>query len=79
MREMIESIKCDLCTNEMNEQKTIKYPVIFTTDQTEGKTCEPYISMQELDICVDCQKKVLKITGYGAMGNNLYKILESED
>lgn len=83
MRRTVEIVKCDLCAKEIDISKskfvsTISYPVIFNTNQTDGYSCDPYISIQELDICEDCRQKVLRIQGTGAMGNNSYKLREGK-
>ena len=41
---------CDLCKEEgSNHPKQIQ--VIFTTEQQQGKNCEPYLSTEKIDIC----------------------------
>lgn len=67
---------CDVCEEELEENadKT-KIQVIFTTEQTEGKGVEPYLSMQSIHICKKCMKKVCEgnyIWAYGAQGYNNY-------
>ena len=44
---------------------------------TEGRSVNPYIAYEKLDCCIDCSKKILKITGYGAQGYNNYGLIES--
>ncbi len=69
-------ITCDIekCNNDfLVETKDIQ--VIFTTDQTEGRSCTPYLSNEKVDICVDCLIKVLEgnyIWANGAQGHNTY-------
>lgn len=63
-RQTVTIVKCDLCGKEENVRH-LKYPVLFTTDQTEGRGCTPYISHKELDLCDECIDKVIKITGWG--------------
>lgn len=72
-RQTVTIVKCDLCGKEENVRH-LKYPVLFTTDQTEGRGCTPYISHKELDLCDECIDKVIKITGWGAQGYNHYSI-----
>jgi hypothetical protein len=52
-----------------------KYQVIFHTDQTEGRSVKPYLSIETIDMCFECYDKVIKgnpIHGHGAQGNNVY-------
>lgn len=69
---------CDICFKEKEiENRVIQ--VIFTTEQTEGRSCEPYLSPQKIDICKECLDKVLKgnyIWGHGAQGNNSYYFIK---
>lgn len=76
MRDIIEIIKCDIekCGNKENV-KEIKTDVIFTTDQTEGRSVKPYLSRETFDICANCLDKVFKgnmIFAHGAQGNNIF-------
>lgn len=74
---MIKEIKictCDICRKETQNFKTINYPVLFLTDQTDGSGVKPYISQQKLDVCQDCLYKIIMLKGRGAMGNNTYII-----
>lgn len=67
-----KSIICDCCKKEKPTQK-VNYPVLFLTEQTEGRSVKPYISNQELDMCADCIRINISISGTGAMGYNKYK------
>lgn len=67
---------CDVCKNEVKSVTEVDYPVIFHTEQTEGKSCSPYISKQRLDLCDKCAEKVLMLHGWGAMGINRYSVHE---
>lgn len=70
-----ETIFCDICEKEISNAKAKEIQIIFTTDQTEGRSCEPYLSNQVIDICKDCMDKVLKgnyIFAHGAQGYNTY-------
>lgn len=76
MRKTIEVVTCDikdcgLSTNILNEN----IQVIFTTEQTEGRSIPHYLSMHKIDLCSDCKKHLLSghpIFGQGAMGYNTY-------
>ncbi len=75
MKETITRITCVLCHKTMNASSTpIRIPVIFHTDQTEGRGCAPYISMQELDLCGECTMQCTNLHGYGAQGYNEYSL-----
>ncbi|RJE47688.1 hypothetical protein A7K50_03305 [Dehalobacter sp. MCB1] len=75
MKTTVTKISCDVCKVEiLTTPKTIKYPVIFHTDQTEGRYSKPYISIENIDICEDCANKILMLDGWGAQGLNEYKI-----
>ena len=57
--------------------KDTKLQVIFTTDQTEGRSCSPYLDNVTIDICDECMAKILDgraIYASGAMGCNEYSI-----
>lgn len=77
-----ETFVCDIdgCSNTPDKENlNIAIQVIFTTEQTEGRGCEPYLSDEKLDICKSCLNKVLKgnyIFAYGAMGYNTYVLNE---
>lgn len=75
----VEVFKCDVCKNELkNYTSGLKknVPVIFLTDDTEGKSCEPYLVFEKLDICDECYTKMLKyssiLNATGAQGHNDY-------
>jgi len=80
-----EIISCDICKKEDNkiecDIKSVEIQIIFTTDQTEGRSRKPYLSMEELDICEKCMNKILKgnyLFGSGAQGYNEYWFKEEE-
>lgn len=82
-----ESWKCDIdgCDNDVPENnRGIRMDVIFTTEQTEGRGVEPYISKTtSLDICKSCLGRVVKsgkyIRAHGAQGYNTYEIQDGEN
>ena len=73
MKQTITKTFCDICENEM-PVTTVPYPVIFTTEQTEGRPCKPYISVRNIDMCEECKTAALMITAVGAQGVNTYSI-----
>lgn len=72
-----EIVKCDICGVE-SDCKTISYPVLFVTEQTEGKPCVPYISQEKIDVCPDCMCKIIKVTAYGAQGHKTFRIIKED-
>lgn len=75
-----EVYTCDIrgCDRKALHKGT-KLQVIFTTDQTEGRSCRPYLDNVTIDICDECMAKVLDgraIYASGAMGHNQYSIAD---
>lgn len=74
-----EEIKyfCDICGENTKEKDIfqVNYPVIFTTNQTDGVNSKPYLEQKQIDICRHCADKVLKITASGCQGYNEYKVI----
>lgn len=68
---------CDVCGREVDRLREVKYPVIFHTEQTEGKSCSPYISYDKIEFCDECLVKALRLHGSGAQGNNEYRFEEA--
>lgn len=67
---------CDVgaCGNS-KDVREIVMTVIFLTDQTEGRSCSPYLAGEKFDICPKCLERVLDgnmIYGSGAQGANTY-------
>jgi hypothetical protein len=75
-----EICNCDIngCNNEVTHHKNMSIQVIFTTEQTEGRSVNPYLDTVVIDICEECLEKVVKnkkyIVAYGAQGYNIYKL-----
>lgn len=74
MKVTITKCICDVCKREVEKVTEVVYPVIFHTEQTEGRSCSPYISKEKLDLCEGCADKVLVLHGWGAQGVNHYSI-----
>ena len=66
MRLVIEKCICDVCKKEVEKITTVNYPVIFHTEETEGRSCSPYISKEKLDMCDECIERVLMLDGWGS-------------
>ena len=74
MKETIVKYKCDICGSE-NAVRTHKLSVIFTTEQTEGRSSPFYFSITDIDLCYVHLQKALsgeQIFASGAMGCNRY-------
>jgi hypothetical protein len=77
-------IVCDIkgCKQEVHGYgKQFSLPVVFHTEQTEGRSTEPHFSVQTLDICVPHMKELLKsypLHASGAQGYNDYRILKND-
>ena len=78
MKQTITKTFCDICENEM-PVTTVPYPVIFTTEQTEGRPYKPYISNVNIDMCEKCKRAALMIKAIGAQGVNEYTILRKKE
>lgn len=69
-----QTAHCDLCKEEMVGDET-ELQVIFETEQNEGRSSEPYLSIEIIDICPKCMKHLLAgnyVFAVGAMGFNKY-------
>ena len=79
-----EKWTCDIdgCNNPA-KHKEFGLQVIFTTDQTEGRSCDPYLSHVVIDLCHGCMTNILKygkyIFAHGAMGHNTYYFRKGND
>lgn len=62
MKKTIEKYFCDICGEETKDIKHLNYPVIFQTEQTEGRIVEPYIDNTNIDVCPNCCKKILRLS-----------------
>lgn len=76
MKKTIEKFYCDICGAECENVIQINYPVVFLTEQTEGRNCKPYVSYKNIDVCDTCCKQILKVSAVGAQGFNEYKIVK---
>lgn len=74
----IEKHICDIdgCGKDAEKiNKSFGMSVIFTTEQTEGRSVDPYIQHQQFDICADCHAKILTgqaVYAHGAQGYNTF-------
>lgn len=75
-------IYCDICGDLEIKEKQKSFQVIFTTEQNEGRSCEPYLEDARLDLCEQCRNRVLEgdaIFAQGAMGYNNYYFKKKKD
>lgn len=80
---VITQASCDVCKSDIdffslkysNLQVPTNIHVVFTTEQTEGRSVDPYLSLETIDICPACMRTILggkMLFAEGAMGNNTY-------
>lgn len=77
----VKTYYCDVCKERVNLNFFAKIPVIFVTEQTEGRPIKPYIDMATLDLCDTCKDRVLDgnfIFAAGAQGYNRYYFKSKE-
>lgn len=76
----ITTIICDVhkCQNKVNDFVQGKLQVVFTTEQTEGRSIAPYMTEAMLDVCDEHIGQMIKerkmLTGSGAQGHNTYTL-----
>lgn len=71
---------CDVCKKEASVVGK-ELDVIFTTEQTEGRSCTPHLSREKIEICVKCLDKILEgnyLFASGAQGFNEYYFKEKK-
>lgn len=80
-RKEIVIVSCDVCGSEKDVIPFDDH-VMFLTEQTEGRTCKPYLEKHRLDLCSCCIDKLMnerkRITARGAQGFNEYSISNSK-
>lgn len=72
---------CDVC-GEIAVHLSTKTPVTFTTEQTEGRSINPYLQIESLDLCDQCRHFIVNnqpLKATGAMGHNTYVLQEQID
>ena len=70
-----DTFTCDLCGRQLAEGDMThldNVPVLFTTEQTEGRQVTPYVEQVPLDLCHDCVDHLVNVYAIGAMGYNKY-------
>lgn len=68
------TVSCDICKGP-NAKPFKNMPVCFMTEQTEGRYTTPHLSLESMDMCVECHDKLvnsLPLIGEGAQGFNRY-------
>lgn len=75
------TVICDVCGQEKEWAESgwsaegAAIMVVFTTEQTEGRSVSPYLSNAKIDLCGSCLRTMLDgkmIFASGAMGYNTY-------
>ena len=79
MRKTTVQCFCDVCRKEVDELREVTYPVIFHTEQTEGKSCSAYFSYEKIEFCDECLEKALRLHGEVAQGYNNYRFEEMQE
>lgn len=75
-------VTCDVCDSQMspvNKDEKTEISVIQTTEQTEGRSCSPYLQTRKIDICNKCLEIILRgnmLFSHGAQGYNKYYFKE---
>lgn len=64
---------CDICGAGFSEQRSVDVPVLWVTEQDEGRSCDPYYGVETLDLCEACADRVHVVEARGAMGCNTYR------
>lgn len=82
MKKIITEYYCDICgCHTDNVEKDI--PVIFLTEQNEGRASTPHFCIEQIILCNSCKNKVFfegnQIFAKGAMGSNIYFFKEKSD
>lgn len=70
-------VTCDICkaTISTPKKERDKIPVVFLTEQTEGRYTTPHITFETMDICDTCKQKLIAdmpLVAEGAQGYNRY-------
>lgn len=85
MEKTIKIYGCDLCgkeSQEKNDFKKVRLNVIWTTEQSEGKNCKPYIDDEKLLLCQGCMDRIassLIVKAYREHGDNQFEFIEPQD
>jgi len=70
-------VRCDLCKEELPAQsKKVAVQMVFTTEQTEGRSTTPYLSLESIDCCKKCLDRLIDshpLHASGAQGYNDYQ------
>ena len=67
-----DTYACDICGAELAERRPVNVPAVWTTEQTEGRFCEPHCGVERLDLCEERADRVHVVEAAGAQGRNSY-------
>ena len=73
-----DTYKCDVCGKEVEHAVHVTAPVLWKTEQNEGRPCKPYVACERLDLCEECLHSVLAIEASGCMGHNEFKLVKQD-
>lgn len=71
----ITKYTCDIC-QEPAKFLQQRVPVVFITEQTEGRPCRPHLTAKTLDLCERCFQRIVDsypLKASGAQGTNTYE------
>lgn len=74
-KKILTSIEEEPRANDLKAIPTTQISVIFTTEQTEGRSTRPYPTVKALHLCQGCMNRVLNGEipfAQGAQGYNTY-------
>ena len=69
---------CDICKDK-KDTKVRTVPAVFTTNLSDGRSCNPFIRIAMYDVCDECYERIvkaIKIRGVGAQNNYEFIIEE---
>lgn len=70
-----DTFRCDICGTEVDQYAVFhaELPVMFTTNQNDGKPHDPYVDVAHVDLCPDCLDRCVTVEASGMMGVNKYR------
>lgn len=77
----IETFRCDICREIIPRGAVKRIPIVFDTEQTEGRSCKKHLTYNDIHICDKCEGRLVQsfpLIGSGAQGYNSYRWLESD-
>lgn len=69
---------CDICGAGFSERRSVNVPVLWVTEQDDGRGCDPHFGVEALDLCEACADRVHVVEASGAMGRNAYRFRDRD-